>query len=459
MVFRKLRSLVLVLAVAGSAGAYTLNDIVVEYWAGSGSNEAVVVIDFGQDSYAFGYRWDIGPKYGKDLMDAVAAAGVLNYTETWSFVNTISYRGYPNIGQGGYPTDWWSYFTSTDGGNWIVAGEGYATRELSDGAWDGWAHQIIDWPPVHLPTTPTDFAAEVIEYVEGSGVGKDWISGQPYNDPNTALGRPTLETTGDGWDIPLDQNVPVVPVYTPFRAFEVVTIGNGGHLTVKFNHRIADDENNPYGIDFIVFGNASQIIGAGQAWKNGNPEETTLGGSVLAEPGIVSVSQDGQMWHTFLNGPYADDFAPTASYEWDEVEDKWTEELDPTRPVDPNLRASDFGGKTLAEMIRAYNGSAGGTGFDLQKLPPSDYARIAIDPNTGCRWIQYVRIEDNPGSSATTEIDAIADVSCCGDYRHPYPAGDLNKDCRVDFSDIAVIALHWLDCTWECDRQIKKDAK
>ena len=295
-----------------------------------------------------------------------------------------------------------------------------------------------------------DFAIEVVQYVEGSGVGNDWISGQPYNDPNRALGRPTLETTGDGWSIPVDENVPVVPVYTPFRAFEVVTIGNGGHLTVKFNHRIADDENNPYGIDFIVFGNASQ--NAGQFWGNGNPEEITLIGSVWAEPGIVSVSQDGQTWFRFSNGPFADDFAPTASYKWDEVEDKWTEELDPTRPIDPNLRASDFDGKTLAEMIRAYTGSAGGTGFDLRWLSPGDYAKLAVDPNTGRRWIQYVRIEDDPASSATTEIDAIADVSCCGDYRHPYPAGDVNRDCRVDFSDIAVIALHWLDCTWECGR-------
>lgn len=216
-----------------------------------------------------------------------------------------------------------------------------------------------------------DFATEAVEYVEGSGVGNDWISGQPFNDPNCALGRPTLETTGDGWFIPLDQNVPVVPVYTPFRAFEVVTIGNGGHLTVKFNHRIADDENNPYGIDFIVFGNACQSTG--QFWENGNPEEITVGSTVWgADPGIVSVSQDGQTWFVFSSGPYADDFAPTAGYEWDQLEDKWTQELDPTRPIDPNLRASDFDGKTLAEMISAYNGSAGGTGFDLRWLSPAD---------------------------------------------------------------------------------------
>jgi len=295
-----------------------------------------------------------------------------------------------------------------------------------------------------------DFAVEVIEYVEGTDIGSDWLSGEPYNDANSALGRPTLETTGDGWFVPVEQSVPVVPVYPPFRAFELVTIGNGGQLTVKFNHPVADDRNNPYGIDFIIYGDAYQIIGEGQGWTSGNPEEIIVNGSVSAEPGIVAVSQDGQNWYYFSSGPYADSFAGTASYQWDDVNDLWAEELDPTRPVDPNLTASDMDGMTLAKMIRTYGGSAGGTGFDLRWLDPSDYAALAVDPNTGNRWIQYVRIQDDPDSSVTTEIDAIADVSCCGDYKHPYPVGDLNRDCRVDMSDFALFMRHWLDCTWDC---------
>jgi len=295
-----------------------------------------------------------------------------------------------------------------------------------------------------------DFAVEVIEYVQGSDVGSDWLSGELYNDANNALGRPTLETTGDGWFVPVEQSVPVVPLYTPFRAFEIVTVGNGGHLTLKFNHHVADDQNNPYGIDFIVFGQAAQASATGQFWDNGNPENITVGGSIFAEPGIVAVSHDGNNWYYFSNGPYADCFAPTASYQWDEVADAWAEELDPTRPVDPNLTASDMDGLTLAEVIRMYDGSAGGTGFDLRWLDPDDYAALAIDPNTGSRWIQYVRIEDDRLSIATSEIDAVSNVSCCGDYRHPYPVGDLNRDCKVDMSDLAVFTNHWLDCTWDC---------
>jgi hypothetical protein len=226
----------------------------------------------------------------------------------------------------------------------------------------------------------------------------------------------------------VDENVPVVPLYQPFRAFEVVSIGGGGQLTVGFNHPVANDKNNAYGIDFIIYGNARQVIGGTEGWNNGNPEETIVSGSVAAEPGIVAVSQDGQNWYYFLSGPYADDFAPTASYAWDDVNDVWAEELDPTRPVDPNLAPSDFAGRTVAQMIANYDGSAGGTGFDIGEL--------------GLEWIQYVRIEDDPDSNVTTEIDAIADVSCCGDYRHVHLVGNSNKDSGVDATDSAVFNGH-----------------
>ena len=40
----------------------------------------------------------------------------------------------------------------------------------------------------------------------------------------------------------------------------------------------------------------------------------------------------------------------------------------------------------------------------------------------------------------------------CGDSEHPYPFSDLNKDCKVDFVDFAIMAAEWLLCTApECD--------
>ena len=63
-----------------------------------------------------------------------------------------------------------------------------------------------------------------------------------------------------------------------------------------------------------------------------------------------------------------------------------------------------FDGWTVAEIAQAYGESAGGAGFDIGRFG------LSVDPETGCKWIQYVRVEDNPDSSATTEIDGFADV-------------------------------------------------
>jgi hypothetical protein len=54
------------------------------------------------------------------------------------------------------------------------------------------------------------------------------------------------------------------------------------------------------------------------------------------------------------------------------------------------------------------------------------------------KWFQYIRIDDAQGNG-TTEIDAVADVSCPGDYRHPAPIGDLNNDYRVDMKDVTIV--------------------
>lgn len=257
-----------------------------------------------------------------------------------------------------------------------------------------------------LADPPSPFATEVVEYVPGTGIPVDFISGDPFNDPNTALGPPTVDTTGDDWFIPLDEQAPVVPVYPAFRAFEIVTIGYGGHLTLKFDHPVVNDPQNPYGLDFIIFGNASQSVGEGQSWTNRNPNDVTIGSAaVSAELGLVSVSQDGLNWCTYTDGPYADDFAPTFGRRYDpnnpdpalgEWNEWWGGPTDPTLPLDPNLSSDTFVGKTVAEVAQLYAGSAGGTGFDIGVL--------------GLDWIQYVRIE-NADLGDTPEIDAVADVA------------------------------------------------
>jgi len=250
------------------------------------------------------------------------------------------------------------------------------------------------------------FAVEVVQYVPGTGIGNDPLTGEPYNNPQAALGPPTVDSTGDGWAIPPDEIVPVVPVYAPARATQIVTIGHGGRLVLRFDHAVMDDPRNPYGIDFLVFGNANLELGGGVQWENGDPNATTVQTAQLfSEPGLVSLSQDGATWYPFSAGPYADDYAPTLGRVYDPLNPDvsigswnawWGEPTDPTLPLDPALTAGDFAGWTVAEIAAAYGGSAGGTGFDLA--------------NVGLDWIRYVRIE-NAELGGTPEIDAVADVS------------------------------------------------
>lgn len=263
------------------------------------------------------------------------------------------------------------------------------------------------------PDDPNAYATQVDSYTPGTGIGVDWVDGKPFNDPNSALGRPTVDTTGDAWYIPLGIPVPVVHVYPTIRAHEIVTVGNdGGELIVKFNRPVQNDPRNPYGVDLVVFGNAFQIIDGSSGWDNGDPNNVTCTMGLFKEPGIVSVAQDPNgPWYTFADGPGADDFGPTLGrVPVDDPNDAdpnlgawnlyWGGATDPTRPIDPNdpnVSETGFVGKTVRQMCDAYNGSAGGTGFDIGVF--------------GLDWIQYVRVQDDPNSSATTEIDAFSDVA------------------------------------------------
>jgi hypothetical protein len=261
----------------------------------------------------------------------------------------------------------------------------------------------------------------------------------------------------------MDRNAPVVPVYPPFRAHELVYLGEGGTITLGFNHPVRDDAENPYGLDFIVFGNPYQIIGGDQGWVNGDPRRVKVGPSGGIEPGIVSVSQDGKTWYGFTSdpnfrsddpnfirlaegaedGPFADGFAPTlgrvyntdpcyVATELGDWNQWWAEPTNPTLPLDPALSYASFDGMSVARIAETYGDSAGGVGYDLARLD------LPVDPNTGLKWFRYVRIDDAPGGGSP-EVDAVADVSGPGDSKHPRPIGDLNGDYRVDQADVAIV--------------------
>ncbi|HSW46201.1 MAG TPA: hypothetical protein VLM89_11595 [Phycisphaerae bacterium] len=127
----------------------------ITYWAGTGSNHAALVIDFGATgggSYSFGYRFD-GAATGYDMIQAVAAAGDLDYQASsfpgfGTFIDNFS-RG----GEAGNADFYWQYFNGTASGGivtWVSAWEGMSTRILADGSIDGWYNGFDG----HVPRIP-----------------------------------------------------------------------------------------------------------------------------------------------------------------------------------------------------------------------------------------------------------------------------------------------------------------
>lgn len=436
-----------------SARALTLDTL--EHWTGSGSNRAALIIDWHDGTLPHALAWGFcfnGTTTADALIGAVAGANSnLVLTRSGNNITSISYHrsarpGDILPGTGNHPSVRWTAYTwdhtNTIAGAWSLwrgNGNTFATTNMTRVTTSLPATTIFhgDWFALSFspdgtgpqpPTVPAaalhyPFGSEVIAYNDGGDDYKDIIDRKYYTNPTNALGRPTVDTTGDG-TIPISSVVPVVPVYPAFRSYEMVTIGvkaSGGELILAFDHPVFDNPDNPYGADFIVFGNAFQIIGNGAYWHNGDPNGIKNGGAVFAEGGDIEVSQDGATWHLISildegDDPNydrtADSFAPTLGRVYDtnrtdtalgEWNKWWGGATDPTIPVDPSIFAPDIKGMTVAGIARRYRGSAGGTAFDINPLP------LARDPVTGMKWIQYLRI--TPSWGQTPEVDAIADVS------------------------------------------------
>ena len=88
-------------------------------------------------------------------------------------------------------------------------------------------------------------------------------------------------------------------------------------------------------------------------------------------------------------------------------------------PVDPSLSWTALQGLTLADVAKRYNGSAGGTGYDIGRL------NLPVNAQ-GRKWFRYVRISgmesevpnDDGDYFTSPEIDAVADVAPVSGYRN-----------------------------------------
>lgn len=232
----------------------------------------------------------------------------------------------------------------------------------------------------------SDWASTVIEYVRGQ-------NGVPaYTNPLAALGEAAQMTTDD-----LSSNmVPVQVFQPPYLPEQIVSVGNGGRLTLAFSPPVMneDDPVHPHGADMIIYGNALFAYDSEAASPYNTP---WLGMS--AERGDIWVSADGEEWLRVTNR-MADALMPTQSLD---LEGGPSDYL---TPVAPWLFANDWfdGTWRYTNTVAAYDGAAGGAPVDLSAL--ADAQGVA----TALAYAAYIRITD-PQDAASTEIDAVARVA------------------------------------------------
>ena len=260
------------------------------------------------------------------------------------------------------------------------------------------------------------YAAEIISYAAGTNAQTG------YTDPCTALGAPSVSVPA--WPSGTQD---VTMFASAWTTEQVVSIGAGGWLVVKFDHPVTDDPANPFGNDLIIFGNS---MFWDSDWPNG------LADGADSEPGKIAVSQDGVNWFE-VTGAFADGLFPTQAYTDTSTAQGADGSVlsDFTRPVDPNI---SWDGKTYADILALYDGSGGGTGVDISA--------------TGLDWIQYVKVYQDQTDSWSTEIDAFADAA------GPSPLEQTIQDI-TDALDSKIKALEAVDAALAKERAAMKKLK
>ena len=282
------------------------------------------------------------------------------------------------------------------------------------------------------------FGATVVECVTAS---RDLR----FNNPTNALGEPKRfvniysgSWSGVGYsDVYGGVVHPAVPAYGGGMHLSLVPPDaededRPGYVVIAFDHDVEDDPDNPFGVDFIVFGNAgcTKSSTTGMTAMD-DPATCRLTGTGFPEESVVAVAQSPNgPWYGSSRWRTSDGFAPTLGHVYDPANADtnlysgnlwWGAPTDPTYPVDPRVSFSNCAGLTLAELCQRYNGSAGGAGYDLADTNlPADAA------HGGRKWFRYVRIscayseepnEEGDYGFTEPEVDAVADVAPVSGYR------------------------------------------
>jgi hypothetical protein len=234
---------------------------------------------------------------------------------------------------------------------------------------------------VIVSSQASPFADAIVSYEPGVGYS------QGFTLPATALGEPSrVNTFGEATD----------PFNPPYSASQVVSIGEGGSLTVRFHTPILNHPNNLFGYDFLIFGNSGFIItnDFDLATFNWLGTPATDGSLFAANEGTtrVSVSRDGIVFYELRAAiaPIVDRLFPTDA------------SGDMHVPVAPQVGPELMAGATMTDLRAAYAGSAGGAAYDIS------WAVDALGRPVNLPEINFVRVEVLTGKS---EVDAFSTVA------------------------------------------------
>jgi len=223
-------------------------------------------------------------------------------------------------------------------------------------------------------------AARIVSYDPGAGYSVN------FTHPDAALGEPArINPFGEDTD----------PFNPPYGTNQIVSIGAGGSLTVRFHKPVLNHPRNIDQLDFTIFGNTGFIITnefdlVTFNWIGIPATDGSLFGSSAGET-RVSVSYDGRHFFTLApeRAPEVDSFPPTDG------------QGDFGVPVDPKLSADNFAGATLEDIRSLYDGSGGGASYDISWARDSRGRRVFLP------IIRFVRVEVISGKA---EIDAFATI-------------------------------------------------
>ncbi|MGN0853533.1 MAG: hypothetical protein ACI4Q3_09180 [Kiritimatiellia bacterium] len=449
---------------ARGAAVSSLDDI--HYWVGEGTNRCGVVVDwseaFGEGAtLAWGYRWngvctnlsEVLVRIGRE--DPRLKIGVQGMTSQYVDFYFFGYDVNDNHPQwdvaNGAASDpdalvlredsvdysaWWVLYgplagadfpTAEQTSSWTAA-NGIVPR---DADWFVLRWGATDWPETAIQL-PAPVAAESPYGYQVTASRTDETNTR-YNSADSVLGHPTMYMDGQ-WGGPV---TPANPAWFAGEVFSLVSDGDEedgpGYVTIAFDHDVVDDPANPFGLDFIVFGNTGITLADTSDYISqlDDPSLMKLTSKGWSELAKVEVSQDGKTWYTSEEWKTSDGFAPTCAYLYEpERADPrlfdgnlyWGRAALATRPVDPRMDFSDVAGYSVADLSRFYNGSAGGTGYDLALA--TDASGNELPKKNGRKWIRYVRISgvyaddlgDGDSGYTEPEVDAVADVAPVSGY-------------------------------------------